>query len=209
MTSPNWKQRRGVWRWSWRPWWVLNRWYVGFISGSMYKMFIDVLSFCSGVFHSLLSFTYLSLSFCFCLPQGNKHRQISDRLRDIQNKKTLQRTELDLSNQRKETRQQDIKDLHRQLEVCVSFLALLSYEKQLWPLWLLFCVTLLFSWESVHLCFLPLTHFLLPLMHFLSVRSSRGSCPIWLQSRRDWQRNWKTCLWITCLVSINITVILL
>uniref|UniRef100_A0A8D3BPI8 Intersectin 2b n=1 Tax=Scophthalmus maximus TaxID=52904 RepID=A0A8D3BPI8_SCOMX len=39
------------------------------------------------------------------LEAGNKHRQISDRLRDIQNKKKLQKTELDLTNQRKETRQ--------------------------------------------------------------------------------------------------------
>uniref|UniRef100_A0A7N6AHG6 Intersectin 2b n=1 Tax=Anabas testudineus TaxID=64144 RepID=A0A7N6AHG6_ANATE len=77
-----------------------------------------------------LVFTYLSLSFCFCLPQGNKHRQISDRLRDIQNKKTLQRTELDLSNQRKETRQQDIKDLHRQLEEFQRKLSYLTPEQK-------------------------------------------------------------------------------
>uniref|UniRef100_A0A3Q3QD89 Intersectin 2b n=1 Tax=Monopterus albus TaxID=43700 RepID=A0A3Q3QD89_MONAL len=54
------------------------------------------------------------------LETGDKHRQISDRLRDVQNKKKLQRTELDLINQRKETRQQDINSLHKQLEVCVS-----------------------------------------------------------------------------------------
>uniref|UniRef100_A0A672GQ52 Intersectin 2b n=1 Tax=Salarias fasciatus TaxID=181472 RepID=A0A672GQ52_SALFA len=39
---------------------------------------------------------------------GNKHRQISDRLSDIQNKKKLHKTELDLNTQRKETRQQDL-----------------------------------------------------------------------------------------------------
>lgn len=61
----------------------------------------------------------LSLAFCFSLPQGNKHRQISDRLRDFQNKKKLQKTELDLTNQRIETRQQDINNLQKQLEVCV------------------------------------------------------------------------------------------
>ncbi|XP_026233590.1 intersectin-2b isoform X2 [Anabas testudineus] len=61
---------------------------------------------------------------------GNKHRQISDRLRDIQNKKTLQRTELDLSNQRKETRQQDIKDLHRQLEEFQRKLSYLTPEQK-------------------------------------------------------------------------------
>ncbi|KAA8595485.1 hypothetical protein FQN60_010776 [Etheostoma spectabile] len=48
---------------------------------------------------------------------GNKHRQISDRLRDFQNKKKLQKTEMDLINQRKETRQQDINNLQKQLEI--------------------------------------------------------------------------------------------
>uniref|UniRef100_A0A672GLI6 Intersectin 2b n=1 Tax=Salarias fasciatus TaxID=181472 RepID=A0A672GLI6_SALFA len=42
------------------------------------------------------------------LEAGNKHRQISDRLSDIQNKKKLHKTELDLNTQRKETRQQDL-----------------------------------------------------------------------------------------------------
>uniref|UniRef100_A0A669DCR5 Intersectin 2b n=1 Tax=Oreochromis niloticus TaxID=8128 RepID=A0A669DCR5_ORENI len=49
---------------------------------------------------------------------GDKHRQISDRLRDFQNKKKLQKTELDLNNQRKEARQQDINNLQKQIEVC-------------------------------------------------------------------------------------------
>ncbi|KAK1891225.1 hypothetical protein KUDE01_010053, partial [Dissostichus eleginoides] len=44
---------------------------------------------------------------------GNKQRQISDRLRDFHNKKKLQNTELDLTNQRKETRQQDISMLQK------------------------------------------------------------------------------------------------
>ncbi|KAM6943444.1 intersectin-2b [Xenentodon cancila] len=47
---------------------------------------------------------------------GNKHRQISDRLRDIHNKKKLQKAELDLNNQRKETHQQNINSLQKQLE---------------------------------------------------------------------------------------------
>uniref|UniRef100_A0A8C5GVI1 Intersectin-2-like n=1 Tax=Gouania willdenowi TaxID=441366 RepID=A0A8C5GVI1_GOUWI len=47
---------------------------------------------------------------------GNKHRQISDRLRDIQNKRKLQKTQLDLNWQRKETQQQDIYNLQKQLE---------------------------------------------------------------------------------------------
>ncbi|XP_041839803.1 intersectin-2b isoform X2 [Melanotaenia boesemani] len=47
---------------------------------------------------------------------GNKHRQISDRLRDIQNKKKLHKTEVDLYYQRKDARQQDIHNLQKQLE---------------------------------------------------------------------------------------------
>uniref|UniRef100_A0A8C5GR33 Intersectin-2-like n=1 Tax=Gouania willdenowi TaxID=441366 RepID=A0A8C5GR33_GOUWI len=50
------------------------------------------------------------------LEAGNKHRQISDRLRDIQNKRKLQKTQLDLNWQRKETQQQDIYNLQKQLE---------------------------------------------------------------------------------------------
>lgn len=51
--------------------------------------------------------------------QGNKHRQISDRLRDFQNKKKFHKTELDLTNQRIETRQRDINNLQKELEVGV------------------------------------------------------------------------------------------
>uniref|UniRef100_A0A8D3DPW3 Intersectin 2b n=1 Tax=Scophthalmus maximus TaxID=52904 RepID=A0A8D3DPW3_SCOMX len=61
---------------------------------------------------------------------GNKHRQISDRLRDIQNKKKLQKTELDLTNQRKETRQQDINNVHRQLEELQRKLSQLTPEQK-------------------------------------------------------------------------------
>uniref|UniRef100_A0A3B5A133 Intersectin-2-like n=1 Tax=Stegastes partitus TaxID=144197 RepID=A0A3B5A133_9TELE len=64
------------------------------------------------------------------LEAGNKHRQISDRLRDVQNKKKLQKTEIDLNNQRKETRQQDINDLHRQLEEFQRKLSHLSPEQK-------------------------------------------------------------------------------
>uniref|UniRef100_A0A3B4T6Q1 Intersectin 2b n=1 Tax=Seriola dumerili TaxID=41447 RepID=A0A3B4T6Q1_SERDU len=64
------------------------------------------------------------------LEAGNKHRQISDRLRDIQNKKKLQRTELDLINQRKETRQQDINNLHKQLEEFQRKLSQLTPEQK-------------------------------------------------------------------------------
>ncbi|XP_059206845.1 intersectin-2b [Centropristis striata] len=61
---------------------------------------------------------------------GNKHRQISDRLRDFQNKKKHQRTELDLTNQRKETRQQDIHNLQKQLEEFQRKLSQLTPEQK-------------------------------------------------------------------------------
>ncbi|XP_061601328.1 intersectin-2b [Cololabis saira] len=61
---------------------------------------------------------------------GNKHRQISDRLRDIHNKKKLQKTELDLNNQRKETRQQDISSLQKQIEDFQRKLSQLTPEQK-------------------------------------------------------------------------------
>ncbi|XP_067344723.1 intersectin-2b isoform X2 [Channa argus] len=61
---------------------------------------------------------------------GKKHRQISDRLHDIHNKKKLQRTELDLISQRKETRQQDINSLHKQLEEFQRKLSQLTPEQR-------------------------------------------------------------------------------
>ncbi|XP_053171996.1 intersectin-2b isoform X2 [Scomber japonicus] len=61
---------------------------------------------------------------------GNKHRQISDRLRDFQNKKKLQRTEMDLINQRKDTRQQDISNLQKQLEEFQRKLSQLTPEQK-------------------------------------------------------------------------------
>uniref|UniRef100_A0A1A8EPG6 Intersectin 2b n=1 Tax=Nothobranchius korthausae TaxID=1143690 RepID=A0A1A8EPG6_9TELE len=61
---------------------------------------------------------------------GNKQRQISDRLRDIQNKKKFQKTEMDLSNQRKETCQQDINSLHKQIEEFQRKLSQLTPEKK-------------------------------------------------------------------------------
>ncbi|KAM9861208.1 intersectin-2b isoform 2-T2 [Aulostomus maculatus] len=61
---------------------------------------------------------------------GNKHRQISDRLRDIQNKKKLHKTELDLINQRKDARQQDINNLQKQLEEFQRKLSQLTPEQK-------------------------------------------------------------------------------
>ncbi|XP_078107424.1 LOW QUALITY PROTEIN: intersectin-2-like [Sander vitreus] len=61
---------------------------------------------------------------------GNKHRQISDRLRDFQNKKKLQKTEMDLTNQRKETRQQDINSLQKRIEEFQRKLSQLTPEQK-------------------------------------------------------------------------------
>ncbi|XP_063737291.1 intersectin-2b isoform X2 [Eleginops maclovinus] len=61
---------------------------------------------------------------------GNKHRQISDRLRDFHNKKKLKNTELDLTNQRKETCHQDINMLQKQLEEFQRKLSQLTPEQR-------------------------------------------------------------------------------
>ncbi|XP_071368727.1 intersectin-2b [Centroberyx affinis] len=61
---------------------------------------------------------------------GNKHRQISDRLRDTQSKKKVQKTELDLTHQRRETRRQDIDNLQRQLEEFQRKLSQLTPEQR-------------------------------------------------------------------------------
>ncbi|XP_061735340.1 intersectin-2-like isoform X2 [Nerophis ophidion] len=61
---------------------------------------------------------------------GNKHQQISDRLRDIQNKKKLPKTELDLIIQRKDARQQDMKNLQKQIEEYQRKLSHLTPEQK-------------------------------------------------------------------------------
>nr|XP_057945813.1 intersectin-2b isoform X1 [Doryrhamphus excisus] len=61
---------------------------------------------------------------------GNKQRQISDRLRDIQNKKKLPKTELDLINQRKDARQEDMKNLQKQIEEFQRKLSHLTPEQK-------------------------------------------------------------------------------
>lgn len=53
--------------------------------------------------------------------QGTKHRQISDRLRDFQNKKKFHKTELELTSQRIDARQRDIINLQKELEVGVDW----------------------------------------------------------------------------------------
>nr|XP_029544669.1 intersectin-2-like [Oncorhynchus nerka] len=61
---------------------------------------------------------------------GNKHRQISERLHDAQSKRTMQRSELELTNQRRDTSRLDINSLQRQLEEYQRKLSQLTPEQQ-------------------------------------------------------------------------------
>nr|XP_046165496.1 intersectin-2-like [Oncorhynchus gorbuscha] len=61
---------------------------------------------------------------------GNKHRQISERLHDAQSKRTIQRSELELTNQRRDTSRLDINSLQRQLEEYQRKLSQLTPEQQ-------------------------------------------------------------------------------
>uniref|UniRef100_A0A8C6V048 Intersectin 2b n=1 Tax=Neogobius melanostomus TaxID=47308 RepID=A0A8C6V048_9GOBI len=61
---------------------------------------------------------------------GNKHKQIEDRLRDIQNKTKHQKTDIDVTNQRKEACQLDIQNIQRQLEEFQRKLAQLTPEQR-------------------------------------------------------------------------------
>lgn len=57
-------------------------------------------------------------SFCyFPVSQGNKHKQISDRLRDAQSKRRIQKAEVDLVNQKRDARIAEINTLQLQFEV--------------------------------------------------------------------------------------------
>lgn len=79
------------------------------------------------VINSYITKTYFSVS------QGNKHKQISDRLRDAKSKGQVQRVELDLIHQKRESRIVDINSLQLQFEVwillyfCVAWIYILSY----------------------------------------------------------------------------------
>uniref|UniRef100_A0A8C1M443 Intersectin 2a n=1 Tax=Cyprinus carpio TaxID=7962 RepID=A0A8C1M443_CYPCA len=59
---------------------------------------------------------------------GNKHKQISDRLRDAKSKRQIQSAELDLINQKRNSRITDINSLQLQFEA--GFMSLLGPEKQ-------------------------------------------------------------------------------
>uniref|UniRef100_A0A672QE76 Intersectin-2-like n=1 Tax=Sinocyclocheilus grahami TaxID=75366 RepID=A0A672QE76_SINGR len=61
------------------------------------------------------------------LEAGNKHKQISDRLRDAKSKRQIQRAELDLINQKRDSRITDINSLQLQFE---RQLSRLGPEKQ-------------------------------------------------------------------------------
>uniref|UniRef100_A0A674BGN0 Intersectin 2b n=1 Tax=Salmo trutta TaxID=8032 RepID=A0A674BGN0_SALTR len=64
------------------------------------------------------------------LEAGNKHRQISERLHDAQSKRTVQRSELERTNQRRDTSRLDINSLQRQLEEYQRKLSQLTPEQQ-------------------------------------------------------------------------------
>lgn len=56
--------------------------------------------------------------------QGNKHKQISDRLRDAQSKRRILKAEVDLVNQKRDARITEINTLQLQFEVkqmCFTF----------------------------------------------------------------------------------------
>ena len=61
--------------------------------------------------------------------QGNKHKQISDRLRDAQSKRWILKAEVDLVNQKRDTRISEINTLQLQFEVKeMRLLSLLSCQ---------------------------------------------------------------------------------
>uniref|UniRef100_A0A4W5K8W1 Intersectin 2b n=1 Tax=Hucho hucho TaxID=62062 RepID=A0A4W5K8W1_9TELE len=64
------------------------------------------------------------------LEAGNKHRQISERLHDAQSKRKAQRSELELTNQRRDTSRLDVNSLQRQLEEYQRKLSQLTPEQQ-------------------------------------------------------------------------------
>ncbi|KAM7395539.1 hypothetical protein PAMA_007013 [Pampus argenteus] len=61
---------------------------------------------------------------------GNKHKQISDRLRDAQSKRRIQKAEVDLINQKREARISEINTLQIQFEDWQRKLSLLVPEQQ-------------------------------------------------------------------------------
>ncbi|XP_056873160.1 intersectin-2-like isoform X3 [Takifugu flavidus] len=61
---------------------------------------------------------------------GNKHRQISERLQDFQNKQKFHKAELKLTNQRIATRQRDLNTLQKELEDFQRKLSQLTPEKK-------------------------------------------------------------------------------
>ncbi|MGH0129598.1 UNVERIFIED_CONTAM: hypothetical protein FKN15_012749 [Acipenser sinensis] len=62
---------------------------------------------------------------------GDKHKQISGRLRDVQNKKVVQKSELDLIDQKRDRRIMEINNLQQQLENYQKKLTQLVPEQQM------------------------------------------------------------------------------
>lgn len=103
----------------------------------------------------------------YLVSQGNMHKQISDRLRDAQSKRRIQKAELDLVNQKRDTRVAEINALQLEFEVN----------------------------RNVSLGFLPCQFSACVFLRaLLSVghRSGRGSSHSWFQNNRDCVRSCKT-----------------
>ena len=60
--------------------------------------------------------------------QGNKHKQISDRLRDAQSKRWILKTEVDLINQKRDARISEINALQLQFEAGYMLFSFLSFH---------------------------------------------------------------------------------
>lgn len=86
-----------------------------------------------------------------CL-QGNKHKQISDRLRDAQSKKRIQKAEVDLINQKRDARVAEISTLQLQFEVkakvFVSPVCLDKLKSLKLFLWMYFDFFFLYAWAT-------------------------------------------------------------
>uniref|UniRef100_A0A8D3BZC2 Intersectin 2a n=1 Tax=Scophthalmus maximus TaxID=52904 RepID=A0A8D3BZC2_SCOMX len=86
------------------------------------------------------------------LEAGNKHKQISDRLRDAQSKKRIQKAEVDLINQKRDARVAEISTLQLQFEVkakvFVSPVCLDKLKSLKLFLWMYFDFFFLYAWAT-------------------------------------------------------------
>lgn len=114
---------RKVWSWSWRLWWGSTG--HGCVSNPK------------------KGHTKISLP----LSQGNKHKQISDRLRDAQSKRWILKAEVDLINQKRDARISEINTLQLQFEAGLMFFFFLfmsTFEAS----FISCCVCLLQHWQE-------------------------------------------------------------